>query len=219
MAKAANASSRDAPPAAMEDIETIAELREAAKSCKRCPLWGPATQTVFGRGPDTAALMLVGEQPGDQEDLAGEPFVGPAGALLDRALAAAGIDRTAIYVTNAVKHFKFTPRSKRRLHQKPNLSEIRACRVWLESEFRLVEPEVIVALGATAAQSVLSRPVRLMQERGHPIEGNGGATILLTVHPSYLLRLPDPDAKTAQYAAFLADLRQAGKLAKLIKSR
>jgi uracil-DNA glycosylase family protein len=201
------------PPPERVKAADLAEMRGEAAHCKACPLWGPATQTVFGRGPEGATLMLVGEQPGDQEDLAGEPFVGPAGELLDRALAASGIDRRQVYVTNAVKHFKFVPRGKRRLHQKPNLSEVRACRFWLEGEFRLVRPRVVVALGATAAQSVLNRSVRLMRERGQPIPGGNDETILLTVHPSYLLRLPDKRARDEQYAAFVGDLRQAASLA------
>ena len=206
---------QDVLPSEIAEIGSIAALAEAARSCKQCPLWGPATQTVFGQGPATASLMLVGEQPGDQEDLAGEPFVGPAGELVDRALAAANIDRGRVYVTNAVKHFKFTPRGKRRLHQKPNTGEVKACRFWLENELRLVAPKVVVALGATAAQSVLNRSVRLMQERGEPIPGDNGETVMLTVHPSYLLRLPDKTTKDAQYAAFVADLKRAAELTKM----
>ena len=191
---------------------TLERLKAQAKTCQACPLWEPATQTVFGEGPDDARMMLVGEQPGDSEDLAGRPFVGPAGALLDRALSEAGIDRAAIYVTNAVKHFKFRPVGKRRLHQSPNKSEIQICRRWLEEEQRLISPNVIVALGATAAQSVLNRPVKLMRERGEPIAGENDVTILLTVHPSYLLRLPDAGARADQYAAFVLDLKQAASL-------
>lgn len=192
---------------------TLEKLREKAAHCQRCHLWEMATQTVFGAGPADAKMMLVGEQPGDQEDLAGEPFVGPAGGVLDHALRDAGIDRAQVYLTNAVKHFKFEPRGKRCLHQKPDLSEIKACRWWLEEERRLVKPRVIVALGATAARSVLGRAVRLMAERGQPIAGENGETVLLTVHPSYLLRLPDPESKREHYAAFVRDLKGAAALA------
>jgi DNA polymerase len=197
------------PEDAAADAPTLEKLRIEAKTCKACPLWEPATQTIFGEGPSDARLMLVGEQPGDQEDLAGKPFVGPAGAVLDKALAEAGIDRSQVYVTNAVKHFKFEPRGKRRLHQKPNSGEIKACRFWLQKERLAVQPRLIVGLGATAAQSILSRPVKLMSERGRPVEGEMGETIFLTVHPSYLLRLPDAASKAAQYSAFVQDLRKA----------
>jgi uracil-DNA glycosylase family protein len=190
------------------------QLRAAAAGCKACPLWEPATQTVFGKGAPHAKLMLVGEQPGDQEDLAGEPFVGPAGEVLRRALAEAGIERGEVYVTNAVKHFKFEPRGKWRIHEKPNAGEIKACRWWLEQERALIRPRIIVALGATAGRSVLDRPVRLLVERGEPIAGDSGETILLTVHPSYLLRLPDEQRKREEYAVFVRDLRRAAALAK-----
>ncbi len=191
----------------------LEKLREEAAHCKACHLWKNATQTVFGAGPTDATMMLVGEQPGDQEDLAGQPFVGPAGEVLNRALIDAGVDRTHVYVTNAVKHFKFEPRGKRRLHQKPDASEISACRRWLEQERELIKPRVIVALGATAARSVLNRTVRLMAERGAPLPGENGETVLLTVHPSYLLRLPDPESKHAQYAVFVRDLKRAASFA------
>jgi uracil-DNA glycosylase len=202
-----------AEEAARADPDALYQLRADAASCKACPLWEHATQTVFGKGAAHARLMLVGEQPGDQEDLAGEPFVGPAGEVLSRALGEAGIKRTEVYVTNAVKHFKFEPRGKRRIHQKPNAGEIKACRWWLEQERAAIRPRVIVALGATAARSVLDRPVRLMAERGQPIEGDG-ETVLLTVHPSYLLRMPDEQRKREEYAAFVRDLRRAAALAK-----
>jgi len=156
--------------------------------------------------------MLVGEQPGDQEDLAGKPFVGPAGQLLDRALEAAGVDRGDYYVTNAVKHFKFEPRGKRRMHKSPNVGEIKACRWWLEQETKLVKPQVIVALGATAARSVLNRPVGLMKERGRPIDLGGGVTAFLTIHPSAALRAPDPDARERMRALLQADLEAAAAL-------
>ena len=187
---------------------TIAALAEAAASCQRCPLWQPATQTVFGTGPTTARMMLVGEQPGDQEDLAGAPFVGPAGKMLDRALVEAGIDRTAVYVTNAVKHFKFEPRGRRRIHATPNTGEIQACRFWLDQERALLQPAVTVLLGASAAHAVLGRTVSISRERGRPIALAGGHCVI-TAHPSYLLRLPDEASKHLQYNNFVADLRVA----------
>jgi uracil-DNA glycosylase family protein len=202
-----------ADEAAQAGGDPLDQLRADAAGCKACPLWEPATQTVFGKGTPDAKLMFVGEQPGDQEDLAGEPFVGPAGKMLSRALGEAGIKRTEVYVTNAVKHFKFEPRGKRRMHQKPNAGEIKACRWWLEQERALIRPRVIVALGATAGRSVLDRPVRLLAERGQPIPGVG-ETVLLTVHPSYLLRLPDEQSKREEYAAFVHDLRVAAGLVK-----
>ena len=181
---------------------TLEKLREKAAHCQRCHLWETATQTVFGAGPADAGMMLVGEQPGDQEDLAGEPFVGPAGDVLDRALRDAGIDRAQVYVTNAVKHFKFEPRGKRRLHQKPDVSEITACRWWLEEERRLIKPRVIVALGATAARGVLSRTVRLMAERGKPIaeKWRDGAAHRASV-------LSAPPARSRKQARTLCGLR------------
>jgi uracil-DNA glycosylase len=192
--------------------DALARAAGEAADCRRCPLWEKATQTVFGEGPDDAPMMMVGEQPGDQEDLAGQPFVGPAGQLLDRALVEAGIDRSLVYVTNAVKHFKFTtqqtPRGKRRIHQKPDSSEIAACRFWLDMERKLLHPRVTVLLGATAARAVMGRAVTIGRERGHPIALDEG-TGFVTVHPSYLLRLPDPASKRREYAAFVADLRAA----------
>ena len=184
-------------------------LAHAAAACRRCSLWSHATQVVFGEGPAEARMMMVGEQPGDQEDLAGRPFVGPAGQLLDRAIAEAGIDRREVYVTNAVKHFKFEPRGKRRIHQKPDLSEISACSVWIEAERRAVAPAVTVLLGATAARAVLGRAVTIGRERGRAIAHAGNTQVLVTVHPSYLLRLPDEEAKRREYASFVADLRMA----------
>ncbi len=157
-------------------------------------------------------MMLVGEQPGDQEDLAGRPFVGPAGQLLDRALGEAGIDRRTVYVTNAVKHFKFEPRGKRRIHQKPDTSEIVACNVWVEAERQLVQPAITVLMGATAARAVLGRAVTISRERGRPMPLAGNTQALVTVHPSYLLRLPDEDAKRREYAAFVLDLQHAASL-------
>jgi uracil-DNA glycosylase family protein len=185
---------------------TLKILREEAADCRACPLWKNATQTVFGEGPQHASLMLVGEQPGDKEDLAGRPFVGPAGQMLDRALAQAGIDRKKVYVTNAVKHFKFVPRGKIRLHQKPNTMEIRACRQWYERELGSIRPDLVVAMGATAAQSVFGKITPINKNRGRPIDLDDGTRVLVTVHPSYLLRLPDADAKAREYQRFVDDL-------------
>jgi len=183
--------------------------RAEASECRRCPLWKPATQTVFGEGPVPAPLMLVGEQPGDQEDKAGHPFVGPAGGVLDRAMAAAGIPREAVYVTNAVKHFKFVPRGKRRIHSKPSAGEIDACRWWMERERLTVRPAVTVAMGATAARSVLGRAVTIAGTRGHPHPMEDGGECWVTIHPSYLLRIRDEVDAEAEYQRFVADLAQA----------
>jgi uracil-DNA glycosylase len=177
--------------------------------CTRCPLYAPATQTVFGEGPVDASLMFVGEQPGDQEDLAGHPFVGPAGQVFDRAVAEAGIDRATAYVTNAVKHFKFEPRGKRRIHSSPNAGEIQACRWWVEQERLLIQPRVTVALGATAARSLFGKVMTIGRERGKALTLPDGGTAFITVHPSYLLRLPDPEAKKVEYARFVEDLKLA----------
>jgi uracil-DNA glycosylase family protein len=187
-------------------------LREQASHCRACPLWKNATQTVFGEGPPHARIMLVGEQPGDKEDLAGRPFVGPAGQVLDRALEQAGLDRRQIYVTNAVKHFKFFPRGKFRLHQKPTSPEIRACRPWYEQELAAVKPRLVVALGATAAQCVFEKIMPINKNRGRLIDLDGGTKALVTVHPSYLLRLPDEAAKRQEFARFVDDLKIAEKL-------
>jgi uracil-DNA glycosylase len=187
-------------------------LREEAAACRACPLWKNATQTVFGEGPQHAQVMLVGEQPGDKEDLAGKPFVGPAGQMLDRALKEAGIDRNKVYVTNAVKHFKFVPRGKIRLHQKPNTSEIKACRQWYERELASTKPALVVAMGATAAQSVFGKITPINKNRGRPIDLGDGIQALVTVHPSYLLRLPDADAKAREYQRFVDDLKMAAAL-------
>lgn len=187
---------------------TLRKLREAASGCTACPLFAQATQTVFGEGPAPAPLMLVGETPGDQEDLAGRPFVGPAGKLLDRCLAEAGIDRTAVYVTNVVKHFKWEPRGKRRLHKKPNALEIRACKPWLEAEAELVRPKVLVCLGATAAQAVLGPAFRVSTARGEWISSSWADRVLATFHPSALLRVQDDD-REAKIALFIKDLRKA----------
>lgn len=199
------------PSSSAGDIET---LREEAADCRACPLWKDATQTVFGEGPPTARVMLVGEQPGDKEDLAGKPFVGPAGQMLDRALHQAGIAREKVYVTNAVKHFKFVPRGKIRLHQKPNTMEIRACRSWYESELRSIQPDLVVAMGATAAQSVFGKIMPVNKNRGRLVDLEDGTKALVTVHPSYLLRLPDADAKAREYQRFVDDLKIAADFIK-----
>ncbi|GAC1559065.1 MAG: UdgX family uracil-DNA binding protein [Beijerinckiaceae bacterium] len=187
----------------------LAGLKREALECRACPLWAPATQTVFGEGPRHAPILLVGEQPGDQEDLAGRPFVGPAGKILDKALAEAGLDRSRAYVTNAVKHFKFEPRGKRRLHKKPNVGEIRACAPWLEGELALVAPKIVVMLGASAAQAMLGRSAPVMKQRGRVFDLPGGRHGLVTVHPSYLLRLQGDDERESAYRDFVADLKLA----------
>jgi len=191
---------------------TLEELDAAVQACRRCPLWRDATHGVCGQGPGKARLMIVGEQPGDQEDLAGRPFVGPAGRVLDAALDEAGIERDDVFVTNAVKHFKHEPRGKRRLHKTPSAGEVSACRWWLEAERRLVKPKVILAMGATAGLGVLGRKPAVTKERGQPIALADGATALLTVHPSYLLRIPDAAARAAERARFVADLERARSL-------
>ena len=186
---------------------TLPKLKEAAAGCRGCHLWVDATQTVFGEGPRTAEVMLVGEQPGDQEDRQGHPFVGPAGRLLDEGLAAAGIDRRRVYVTNAVKHFKFVriELTKRRLHKKPNASEVRACHPWLEEEIRLIQPRVIVALGSTAAQALLGNQFRVTQHRGQPVHSPLAEIVIATVHPSAVLRAPST-ARDRAKQEFFADL-------------
>jgi uracil-DNA glycosylase len=191
-------------------------LREEAAGCRACPLWKDATQTVFGEGPPHAPIMLVGEQPGDKEDLAGKPFVGPAGQMLDRALQQADVDRSKVYVTNAVKHFKFVPCGKIRLHQKPATPEIRACRPWYERELAAIKPALVVAMGATAAQSVFGKATPINKSRGQLVDLQHGIKALVTVHPSYLLRLPDAEAKAREYERFVDDLRIAAALLKEI---
>lgn len=191
------------------------QLRSEASRCHACDLYKRATQTVFGEGrSDAPPLMLVGEQPGEQEDLAGHPFVGPAGRLLDRALADVGIDRSDTYVTNAVKHFKWVPRGKRRIHEKPNAGERRACHPWLEAEIRSVSPRLVVCLGATAAQSLLGTGFRLTKHRGELLSSAWAPRVIATIHPSALLRVEDRNEREAAYAAFVADLRKAASLAK-----
>jgi DNA polymerase len=190
-------------------------LRVAARDCRACPLWERATQTVFGAGAAHAQMLLVGEQPGDEEDRQGLPFVGPAGRLLDEALEEAGIDRADTYVTNAVKHFKWLPaegRGKRRIHQKPNAGEIRACHPWLAAEIAAVAPSVIVCLGATAAQALLGSGFRVTKQRGVPLPHASGARIVATVHPSAILRAPDSETRRAEMGRFVADLRAAHAL-------
>jgi len=179
-----------------------------ARRCTRCDLYKPATQTVFGEGPLDAAIMFVGEQPGDQEDLAGRPFVGPAGALFDAALEAAGIDRSTVYVTNAVKHFKFVQRGKRRIHNKPDSGEISACRWWIEHERELIRPPVTVALGATAARSLIGKVVTISRVRGEPLTLADGSECWVTVHPSSILRAPDESARREGKRLFLRDLKR-----------
>jgi len=185
---------------------SLTKLRGAAAGCKACPLWKTGTQTVFGEGSPKAEVMFVGEQPGDQEDKAGKPFVGPAGRLLDQAMEEAGIDRSLAYVTNVVKHFKWQARGKRRIHQKPNWSEIAACRPWLEAELAVVKPRVLVCLGATAAQALLGRQFRVTRQRGEPVDSELAPVVLATVHPSSILRADEED-REAELAAFVSDLK------------
>ena len=188
--------------------KSLKAFREAAADCKACDLWERGTQTVFGEGARRAAVLFVGEQPGNEEDLTGKPFVGPAGRLFDEALVEAGIDRTQTYVTNVVKHFKWEPRGKRRIHKKPNAREINACRPWLEAEISLVNPRVIVCLGATAAQALLGPKFRVSKQRGQFIESTLASYILATVHPSSILRAPDDETRHAEKRQFVADLKK-----------
>ncbi len=219
MDEAGNADANAVDPTTIEPASRppteldLAALAEAARGCRACPLWEPATQTVFGEGPTAARIVVVGEQPGDQEDLAGRPFVGPAGRLFDRALREAGVDRKILYVTNAVKHFSFIVRGKRRMHQTPKVTEIKACRPWVDGEIARIAPALVIAMGASAAQSVFGRVMPVQKSRRqffvHTIGGHR-TRVLVTVHPSYLLRLPDEAAKAEAYAAFVDDLRLAG---------
>jgi DNA polymerase len=207
-----NARGVDLPaPAIEEQLVSLGATRNAAAHCERCPLYKNATQTVFGEGPADAPLVFVGEQPGDQEDLQGKPFVGPAGQMFDRALAEAGIDRSRVYVTNAVKHFKFEPRGKRRIHQRPNNAEIDACRWWLDKELDLIKPRLTVALGATAARALTGRDTTISRARGRLMPLRDGVEGFITVHPSFLLRLPDEASKAREYQRFVADLRQVAQ--------
>jgi uracil-DNA glycosylase len=194
------------------ETRTLDELRAEAADCKACDLWKTGTQTVFGEGSESAEIVFVGEQPGDKEDLAGRPFVGPAGRVLDEGLEAAGIDRSLAYVTNAVKHFKWTARGKRRIHQKPNAAEIAACRPWLEAELAVVQPQVLVALGATAAQALLGRQFRVTKQRGVPVESHLAPSVVATVHPSSILRQETEEDRAAAMEAFVADLKVVAKL-------
>ncbi len=201
--------------AALDDLPedaTLSEVREAAKGCRRCPLWRDATQTVFGEGPQTASVVFVGEQPGDQEDLAGKPFVGPAGKVFDAILDDAGIDRLKTYVTNAVKHFKFEPRGKRRIHSKPNAGEVQACRWWLDKELALIKPDLAVALGATAALSLLGKAIPVTRMRGEVVEREDGLRVFITIHPSFILRIREQADKEAERARFLADMKEVKRL-------
>jgi uracil-DNA glycosylase len=191
----------------LPDRPTLPGVREIAAGCKACDLYKRGTQTVFGEGPPKAELMLVGEQPGDAEDLAGHPFVGPAGRLLDTALEEAGIDRSQVYVTNVVKHFKWEPRGKRRIHAKPNAAEIGACRVWLEVEIALVKPRVLVCLGATAAQALLGKSFKVSQQRGTVVPSPLAPIVSATVHPSSILRAPDDETRREEMRRFVKDLR------------
>ena len=190
----------------------LTELRSAAAECKACDLWKTGTQTVFGEGLKSAEIVFVGEQPGDTEDLAGKPFVGPAGRVFDEGLAAAGIDRRLAYVTNAVKHFKWEARGKRRIHQKPNAAELAACRPWLDAELDAVRPKVLVLLGATAAQALLGRQFRVTKNRGRPVESDLAPQVLATVHPSSILRQRTDEERNAAMAEFIADLKIVAKL-------
>src|SRR4030088_2694879 len=203
-----------ARPAVPPATSSLGVIEKTAKRCTACHLYKHAAQTVFGEGPKRAPIMLVGEQPGDQEDLAGKPFVGPAGKVLDRALEEAGIDREEVYVTNAVKHFKWEPRGKRRIHQKPNSREIAACRPWLEAELRLIKPKVLVVLGATAAQTIFGPSFRVTRERGKVLSSKFAPKVVATVHPSSLLRQPDEESRRREYKNFVADLRVASKAAR-----
>ena len=191
----------------IENPRSLRSVAAAAKDCRGCGLWSRATGTVFGEGPRTARVIFVGEQPGDKEDLTGHPFVGPAGRVLDEALTQAGIDRGRVYVTNAVKHFKWRASGKRRLHEKPNTAEIAACQFWLELELRLVKADIVVALGATAAQALLGRAFRVTKARGKLVSSPLASRVIATVHPSSILRAPDDEARHAEMRAFVRDLK------------
>ena len=193
------------------DQLTLPALREAAAGCRACDLYKTGTQTVFGQGAEHAQVMFVGEQPGDREDREGKPFVGPAGRVLDEALEEAGIDRRHVYITNAVKHFKWKPQGKRRLHQKPNAAEINACRPWLDAEITVVKPHLLVLLGATAAQALLGRDFRVSVQRGQLMERPGLPPMMATVHPSSILRAPDDETREIEMRAFVQDLKRVAK--------
>jgi DNA polymerase len=187
-------------------------LREAAAGCRACDLWQRGTQTVFGEGARDARVMFVGEQPGDKEDIIGKPFVGPAGAVLDKALVAAGIDRNEVYVTNVVKHFKWEPRGKRRIHKKPNALQITACRPWLDAEIAVTKPRVVVLLGATAAQAILGKNFRVTEQRGQLIASETAPYVMATVHPSSILRAPDDESRHAEMARFIDDMKKVAQV-------
>ena len=216
--KSAARAERESPVAWAKEAEegeaSLDELKAAARTCRACDLWRDATQTVFGEGESAARIMLVGEQPGDREDREGRPFVGPAGALLDRCLVAAGIDRREVYVTNAVKHFRWEERGKWRIHKKPRPDHVRACRPWLIAEIAALEPRVVVCLGATAAQALLGRDFRVTQRRGEAIESPLAPCVVATVHPASLLRAPDDETRRAEIDRFIEDLRTVAKLAR-----
>jgi uracil-DNA glycosylase family protein len=221
VAKKSAGSPDDANPGAtrtaapfVPETTSVRALTAAAHECRGCDLYKTATQVVFGAGPRKARVMFVGEQPGDQEDRQGEPFVGPAGALLDKALEDAGIPRDEVYVTNAVKHFKWEPRGKRRIHKKPRASEIKACRPWLEAELRAVKPAVVVCLGATAAQSIFGSQFKLMQQRGQVLPSTLAPQAVATIHPSAVLRAPDSEGRRAAYEMLVADLKVVAKAIK-----
>jgi len=196
----------------LPEKKSLGAWRDAAAQCRACDLWKNATQTVFGEGRGTAKVIFVGEQPGDKEDIAGKPFVGPAGVVLDEALKAAGIDRDTVYVTNAVKHFKWRPSGKRRLHEKPTRGEIAACRLWLDAEIGILKPLVVVCLGATAAQALISPTFKVTQQRGTLIPSTLAANVMATVHPSSILRAPDDDARERERKLFVADLRAVAEV-------
>jgi uracil-DNA glycosylase family protein len=191
---------------------TIPALQKAAKDCRACDLWQRGTQTVFGQGASDAKVIFVGEQPGDKEDLEGKPFVGPAGGLLDKALVEAGIDRTKVYITNAVKHFKWEPRGKRRIHKKPNAAEIAACRPWLDAEISVLKPKAVVCFGATAAQALLGREFRVTQHRGEFVKSPLAPFVMATVHPSSILRAPDDETRHEEMRRFVADLKKLSRV-------
>ncbi len=191
---------------------TISKLQQVARGCQACPLWKTGTQTVFGEGSRHAKVVFVGEQPGNDEDLAGKPFVGPAGKLLDKALVEAGINRDEVYVTNVVKHFKWEPKGKRRIHKKPNAREIAACRPWLNAELDLLKPQVLVCLGATAAQSLIAKDFKVSQQRGELIESPLAPNVMATVHPSSILRAPDEASRHTEYKRFVTDLKRIAKV-------
>jgi uracil-DNA glycosylase family protein len=208
-AKRKTGGTEDWRPAPVPETTSLTTLREAARTCSACPLYKNASQTVFGEGRKGATLIFLGEQPGDQEDRAGKPFVGPAGQLLNRALTDAGIKRNEVYVTNTVKHFKWEPRGKRRIHQEPSARDIAACRPWLAAELRIVRPTVLVCLGSTAAQAIFDSSFRVTRQRGKVLESELADRVVATVHPSSILRQPDEKSRRHEYALFIADLRAA----------